>query len=52
MERERHRGRPDPQEQVERRGAVQGVDAKLRDSGELFEAQILLRSTAPTRGAG
>ena len=41
---ERRRGRPDPQEQVERRGAVQAVDAKLRDSGELFEAQILLRS--------
>jgi hypothetical protein len=26
------------------------VDAKLRDSGELFEAQILLRSEAPTPG--
>lgn len=47
---ERRRTRPDPQEQVERRGAVQAVDAKLRDSGELFEAQILLRSEAPTRG--
>jgi hypothetical protein len=47
---ERRRKRPDPQEQVERRGAVQAVDAKLRDSGELFEAQILLRSEAPTRG--
>lgn len=47
---ERRRPRPDPQEQVERRGAVQAVDAKLRDSGELFEAQILLRSAAPTRG--
>lgn len=46
----RRRGRPDPDEQVERRGAVQAVDAKLRDSGELFEAQILLRSEAPTRG--
>ena len=44
------RTRPDPQEQVERRGAVQAVDAKLRDSGELFEAQVLLRSEAPTRG--
>jgi hypothetical protein len=44
------RTRPDPQEQVERRGAVQAVDAKLRDSGELFEAQILLRGEAPTRG--
>lgn len=40
----------DPQEQVERRGAVQAVDAKLRESGELFEAQILLRSQAPSRG--
>lgn len=47
---ERRRGRPDPEEQVERRGAVQAVDAKLRDSGELFEAQILLRCEAPTRG--
>ncbi len=44
------RTRPDPQEQVERRGAVQAVDAKLRESGELFEAQILLRSEAPSRG--
>jgi len=44
------RPRPDPQEQVERRGAVQAVDAKLRESGELFEAQILLRSEAPSRG--
>jgi hypothetical protein len=47
---QRRRTRPDPQEQVERRGAVQAVDAKLRESGELFEAQILLRSEAPTRG--
>jgi hypothetical protein len=47
---QRRRTRPDPQEQVERRGAVQAVDAKLRDSGELFEAQILLRSEAPSRG--
>jgi hypothetical protein len=47
---ERRRGRPDPEEQVERRGAVQAVDAKLRESGELFEAQILLRCEAPTRG--
>ena len=42
------RSRPDPEQQVERRGAVQGLDAKLRDSGELFEAQILLRCEAPT----
>ncbi|MGH2975527.1 MAG: hypothetical protein ACRDLL_11760, partial [Solirubrobacterales bacterium] len=47
---ERRRQRPDLQEQVERRGAVQAVDAKLRESGELFEAQILLRSEAPSRG--
>ena len=47
---QRRRTRPDPQEQVERRGAVQAVDAKLRESGELFEAQILLRSEAGTRG--
>jgi hypothetical protein len=43
-------GRPDPDQQVERRGAVQAVDAKLRDSGELFEAQILLRCEAPSKG--
>ncbi|HEY0391467.1 MAG TPA: hypothetical protein VGC63_07150 [Solirubrobacterales bacterium] len=47
---QRRRTRPDPQEQVERRGAVQAVDAKLRESGELFEVQILLRSEAPSRG--
>ncbi len=47
---QRPRTRPDPQEQVERRGAVQAVDAKLRESGELFEAQILLRSEAASRG--
>jgi hypothetical protein len=47
---EHRRRRPDPQEQVERRGAVQAVDAKLRESGELFEAQVLLRCEAPTRG--
>lgn len=47
---QRRRTRPDPQEQVERRGAVQAVDAKLRESGELFEAQILLRSEGSTRG--
>jgi hypothetical protein len=47
---QRRRPRPDPQEQVERRGAVQAVDAKLRESGELFEAQILLRSEARSRG--
>jgi hypothetical protein len=47
---ERRRTRPDPQAQVERRGAVQAVDAKLRDSGELFETQILLRGEAPTLG--
>ena len=44
------RRRPDPQEQVERRGAVQAVDAKLRESGEMFEAQILLRCEAPSSG--
>lgn len=47
---QRRRTRPGPQEQVERRGAVQALDAKLRESGELFKAQILLRSEAPTRG--
>lgn len=45
-------GRPrlDPEQQVERRAAMQGLDAKLRDGGELFEAQILLRCEAPARG--
>jgi hypothetical protein len=46
----RRRGRPEPEEQVERRAAVQALDRKLRDCGELFEAQILLRCEARTKG--
>jgi len=45
---DRHRGRLDPEEQVERRAAVQALDRKLRDCGEIFEAQILLRCEART----
>jgi hypothetical protein len=43
-------GRPEPEEQVERRLAVGALDAKLRDSGPLFEAQVLLRCQAKERG--
>jgi hypothetical protein len=47
---ERRRSRLDPEEQVERRATVQALDRKLRDCGELFEAQILLRCEARTPG--
>jgi hypothetical protein len=47
---ERRRGRLDPEEQVERRAAVQALDRKLRDCGEIFEAQILLRCEARSPG--
>ncbi|HET7177374.1 MAG TPA: hypothetical protein VFI63_01665 [Solirubrobacterales bacterium] len=47
---EERRRRPDPAEQLERREAVRALDAKLREAGELFEAQILLRCEAPTKG--
>ncbi|MBS1887565.1 MAG: hypothetical protein JSU06_10290 [Actinobacteria bacterium] len=43
-------GRPDPEEQLARRESSRALDAKLRDAGELFDAQILLRCEAPTRG--
>lgn len=43
----RDRARPD--ELVNRRLVGQALDAKLRDSGPLFEAQILLRCQAPDR---
>lgn len=41
----RDRSRPD--ELLDRRLVGQALDAKLRDSGPLFEAQILLRCKAP-----
>jgi hypothetical protein len=46
-----HRGRDraQPDELVDRRLVGQALDAKLRDSGPLFEAQILLRCQAPNR---
>jgi hypothetical protein len=46
-----HRGRDRarPDELVNRRLVGQALDAKLRDSGPLFEAQILLRCQAPNR---
>ncbi|MGC1850813.1 MAG: hypothetical protein WA687_00055 [Solirubrobacterales bacterium] len=46
-----HRGRDRarPDELVDRRLIGQALDAKLRDSGPLFEAQILLRCQAPNR---
>jgi hypothetical protein len=39
-----------PDEQFERRQISKALDAKLHDSGPLFEAQILLRCRAPERG--
>lgn len=47
---EERRGHPDPAEQMARRESVRALDAKLRDGGELFEAQLLLRCEAPLRG--
>jgi hypothetical protein len=38
-----------PDELVDRRLVGQALDAKLRDSGPLFEAQLLLRCQAPDR---
>jgi hypothetical protein len=43
-------GPPDPAQRVERRESVRALDAKLREGGELFEAQILLRCEAGNRG--
>jgi len=43
------RERAQPDELVERRHLGQALDAKLRDSGPLFEAQVLLRCKAPDR---
>jgi hypothetical protein len=43
------RQRTQPDELVERRLVGQALDAKLRDSGPVFEAQILLRCKAPDR---
>ena len=47
---EERRRRPDPDEQLERRKAVQALEAKLHGSGELFEAQILLCCEAQSKG--
>ncbi len=41
--------RSDPVTLAERRGLGRGLDAKLRDGGAIFEAQILIRTQAPTR---
>lgn len=43
------RRRGSPERLVERRQTGQGLDAKLRDTATLFEAQILLRTRAPGR---
>jgi hypothetical protein len=44
-------GRPsptrEPVDNAERRDASAALDAKLRDAGPLFEAQVLLRASAP-----
>lgn len=43
---ERSKGRPDPDRLLERRMVNEALEEKLRDSGTLFEAQILLRCRA------
>ncbi|HEU4906576.1 MAG TPA: hypothetical protein VFT19_10765 [Solirubrobacterales bacterium] len=45
----RTRGRGDPAELFERRMVGEALNAKLRDAGPLFEAQILLRADAADR---
>lgn len=45
----RRRDRSRPDELVDRRLVGQALDAKLRDSGPLFEAQVLLRCQAADR---
>jgi hypothetical protein len=40
-------GTREPVENAERRDASAALDAKLRDAGPLFEAQILIRADAP-----
>jgi hypothetical protein len=46
---ERRRNTADPAELIDRRLVGQALDAKLRDAGPLFEAQILLCCQAPER---
>lgn len=41
--------RSDPATLAERRGLGRGLDAKLRDGGAIFEAQILIRTRAESR---
>ncbi|HVY78857.1 MAG TPA: hypothetical protein VG898_10155 [Solirubrobacterales bacterium] len=47
---ERRRDRARPDELVDRRLTGQALDAKLRDAGSLFEAQVLISTRAPERG--
>ena len=42
-------GRPGPDQLLERRLISEALDAKLRDSGALFEAQVLVRCRAANR---
>ncbi|HMI82237.1 MAG TPA: hypothetical protein VK480_10655, partial [Solirubrobacterales bacterium] len=49
LEGERRREQRDPGELFERRMVGQALDAKLRDAGPLFEAQILLCARAPEK---
>jgi hypothetical protein len=44
-------GAREPVENVERRDVSAALDAKLRDAGPLFEAQILVCADAPNRSA-
>jgi hypothetical protein len=46
---QRDRGRPGPDQLLEQRMINEALDAKLRESGALFEAQVLIRCRAVNR---
>ncbi|MCB1280059.1 MAG: hypothetical protein KDB18_00895 [Salinibacterium sp.] len=46
---DRTKSKSDPATLAERRGQGRGLDAKLRDGGTVFEAQILIRTRAASR---
>jgi hypothetical protein len=46
---QRDRGRPGPDQLLEQRMINEALDAKLRESGALFEAQVLIRCRAVSR---
>jgi len=46
---DRSKGKPGPEKLLERRMVNEALEAKLRDAGALFEAQVLLRCRAADR---